>query len=75
MKSRGNPVPVKCSSSQSPSARWFSQSHCAAQRSDGDWDEDHFTGTGFPRDFMIRYHLYRIVWPLIALGRYRAARD
>jgi squalene-hopene/tetraprenyl-beta-curcumene cyclase len=44
---------------------------CAHQRSDGDWDEAHFTGTGFPRDFMIRYHLYRIVWPLIALGRYR----
>ena len=44
---------------------------CEAQRADGDWDEQHFTGTGFPRDFMIRYHLYRIVWPLIALGRYR----
>ena len=27
----------------------------------------------FPRDFLIRYHLYRIVWPMIALGRYRAA--
>ena len=23
---------------------------------------------GFPRDFLIRYHLYRIVWPMIALG-------
>lgn len=46
---------------------------CEAQRSDGDWDEEHFTGTGFPRDFLIRYHLYRIVWPLIALGRYRRA--
>jgi squalene-hopene/tetraprenyl-beta-curcumene cyclase len=46
---------------------------CEHQRSDGDWDEEHFTGTGFPRDFLIRYHLYRIVWPLIALGRYRRA--
>jgi squalene-hopene/tetraprenyl-beta-curcumene cyclase len=46
---------------------------CAAQRADGDWDEEHFTGTGFPRDFLIRYHLYRIVWPLIALGRLRQA--
>ena len=44
------------------------------QRADGDWDEDAFTGTGFPRDFMIRYHLYRIVWPLLALGRVRSAR-
>jgi squalene-hopene/tetraprenyl-beta-curcumene cyclase len=47
---------------------------CEAQREDGDWDEEHFTGTGFPRDFMIRYHLYRIVWPVLALGRVRAAR-
>jgi squalene-hopene/tetraprenyl-beta-curcumene cyclase len=41
------------------------------QRSDGDWDEHHFTGTGFPLDFMIRYHLYRLHFPLLALGRLR----
>ncbi len=46
---------------------------CEQQRKDGDWDEEHFTGTGFPRDFLIRYHLYRIVWPMVALGRYREA--
>ena len=46
---------------------------CERQREDGDWDEEHFTGTGFPRDFLIRYHLYRIVWPMIALARYREA--
>jgi squalene-hopene/tetraprenyl-beta-curcumene cyclase len=40
------------------------------QRADGTWDEDHFTGTGFPGDFYINYHLYRIVFPLSALGRY-----
>ncbi len=51
-------------------ADWLS----ATQRDDGDWDEELFTGTGFPGDFIIRYHLYRIVWPMIALGRYRAAR-
>jgi squalene-hopene/tetraprenyl-beta-curcumene cyclase len=44
---------------------------CAAQRTDGDWSERHFTGTGFPLDFMIRYHLYRITFPLLALGRLR----
>jgi squalene-hopene/tetraprenyl-beta-curcumene cyclase len=44
---------------------------CAAQRTDGDWDEEQFTGTGFPLDFMIRYHLYRITFPLLALGRLR----
>ena len=41
-----------------------------AQREDGDWDEPQFTGTGFPGDFYIRYHLYRTVFPLCALGRY-----
>jgi squalene-hopene/tetraprenyl-beta-curcumene cyclase len=44
-----------------------------AQRADGDWDEEPFTGTGFPRDFLIRYHLYRIVWPVLALARARRA--
>ncbi len=41
------------------------------QRPDGQWDEPQFTGTGFPRDFMLKYHLYRNYWPLWALGRYR----
>ncbi len=44
---------------------------CDVQRPDGDWDEPQFTGTGFPLDFMIRYHLYRITFPLLALGRMR----
>jgi len=41
------------------------------QERDGTWDEPEFTGTGFPRDFMLNYHLYRQYWPLWALGRYR----
>ncbi len=40
------------------------------QRADGNWDEDFFTGTGFPGDFYINYHLYRLVFPMSALGRY-----
>ncbi|MSQ32443.1 MAG: hypothetical protein EXR59_04300 [Dehalococcoidia bacterium] len=43
------------------------------QKSDGTWDEPYFTGTGFPRDFLINYHLYRHYFPLTALGRYRKA--
>jgi squalene-hopene/tetraprenyl-beta-curcumene cyclase len=42
----------------------------AAQRPDGTWDEPQFTGTGFPGDFYINYHLYRLVFPISALGRY-----
>ena len=41
-----------------------------AQRDDGTWDEPWYTGTGFPGDFYINYHLYRMVFPLTALGRY-----
>ena len=42
----------------------------ATQREDGTWDEPQFTGTGFPGDFYINYHLYRLVFPISALGRY-----
>jgi squalene-hopene/tetraprenyl-beta-curcumene cyclase len=36
----------------------------------GGWEERHFTGTGFPKHFYIRYHGYRHYFPLLALGRY-----
>ena len=39
------------------------------QLPDGGWDEPWYTGTGFPRDFYINYHLYRLVFPVSALGR------
>jgi squalene-hopene/tetraprenyl-beta-curcumene cyclase len=42
------------------------------QREDGTWDEPQYTGTGFPRDFYLNYHLYRLVFPVMALGRYVA---
>ena len=45
------------------------------QRDDGTWDEPWFTGTGFPGIFYINYHLYRQVFPLMALGRYVAKGD
>jgi squalene-hopene/tetraprenyl-beta-curcumene cyclase len=48
--------------------RWLAEH----QRSDGTWDEPQFTGTGFPRDFYLNYHLYRLVFPVSALGRYLA---
>ncbi|HYB16068.1 MAG TPA: squalene--hopene cyclase [Streptosporangiaceae bacterium] len=46
--------------------RWLA----ATQRADGSWDEPQYTGTGFPGDFYINYHLYRLAFPLSALGRY-----
>ena len=63
------------------------------QTPDGSWEEEHYTGTGFPgygggarvaldtlqtvqgaelsRGFMLRYHMYRHYFPLMALGRAR----
>ncbi len=41
------------------------------QKTDGSWYENEFTGTGFPRHFYIKYHLYQIFFPLMALARYR----
>jgi squalene-hopene/tetraprenyl-beta-curcumene cyclase len=52
-------------------ARRASEWLCTAQQENGDWEEHHYTGTGFPLDFMIRYHLYRLHFPLLALGRLR----
>ncbi len=39
------------------------------QLPDGGWEEPQFTGTGFPSDYYINYHLYRLVFPIMALGR------
>jgi squalene-hopene/tetraprenyl-beta-curcumene cyclase len=41
------------------------------QTLDGTWNEEQFTGTGFPRVFYLKYHLYRHYFPLNALARYR----
>ncbi|HLI59907.1 MAG TPA: squalene--hopene cyclase [Solirubrobacteraceae bacterium] len=45
--------------------RWLAET----QREDGGWDEPFHTGTGFPGDFYINYHLYRQIFPVMALGR------
>jgi squalene-hopene/tetraprenyl-beta-curcumene cyclase len=45
--------------------RWLVET----QQPDGSWDEPEFTGTGFPGDYYINYHLYRQIFPVMALGR------
>jgi squalene-hopene/tetraprenyl-beta-curcumene cyclase len=55
----------ECSGSMEKGLRWLVDS----QREDGSWEEPQYTGTGFPSDYYINYHLYRLVFPVMALGR------
>jgi len=41
----------------------------------GSWCETEFTGTGFPKVFYLRYHMYRLYFPLMAMGRFVQARE
>jgi squalene-hopene/tetraprenyl-beta-curcumene cyclase len=46
----------------------------AAQGPDGTWDDPYWNGTGFPRVFYLKYHLYARYFPLWALGDWRRRR-
>ena len=45
------------------------------QRPDGSWEDSLWNGTGFPRVFYLKYHLYAQYFPLWALGVYQHAQD
>ncbi len=47
--------------------RWLDE----APRDGARWEEAHFTGTGFPKVFYLKYHGYAAFFPLWALGRYQ----
>ena len=42
----------------------------ATQQYDGSWRDEHWTATGFPKVFYLRYHLYATYFPLWALSVY-----
>ncbi len=44
------------------------------QHEDGGWEDPLWNGTGFPRVFYLKYHLYAKYFPLWALGVYRSMR-
>jgi squalene-hopene/tetraprenyl-beta-curcumene cyclase len=44
----------------------------STRRDDGTWQEEPFTGTGFPKVFYLKYHLYSLYFPLMALARYQS---
>ena len=41
-----------------------------SQNESGTWEEEWFTGTGFPRVFYLRYHYYKHYFPLWAMAQY-----
>jgi squalene-hopene/tetraprenyl-beta-curcumene cyclase len=47
----------------------------ATQKANGGWEEAEFTGTGFPKVFYLKYHMYSFYFPLMALARYLKAKQ
>jgi squalene-hopene/tetraprenyl-beta-curcumene cyclase len=54
----------------SPEVRAGIEFLVGTQHADGLWTEEPFTGTGFPRVFYLKYHMYPVYFPMMALGRY-----
>jgi squalene-hopene/tetraprenyl-beta-curcumene cyclase len=40
------------------------------QKNNGSWQDDWYTGTGFPKVFYLKYHMYAEYFPLLALATY-----
>jgi squalene-hopene/tetraprenyl-beta-curcumene cyclase len=62
---------IAAGEAQSDSVRRGIDYLVATQGGDGNWVEEQFTGTGFPKVFYLRYHMYRLYFPLMALARYK----
>jgi squalene-hopene/tetraprenyl-beta-curcumene cyclase len=45
------------------------------QRAEGEWDDEGWTGTGFPEVFYLKYHLYATYFPLYALELWRQRQE
>ncbi|MBI5191050.1 MAG: squalene--hopene cyclase [Nitrospirae bacterium] len=54
----------------SPEVRQGVEFLLSTQNEDGYWDENLYTGTGFPKVFYLRYHMYCKNFPLWALSMY-----
>ena len=83
LRGQGDPTPsqtawavlglVSAGRADSEAVRRGIASLVACQRADGTWYDDTYTGTGFPKVFYLRYHLYPVSFAAMALSRYRAA--
>ncbi len=64
---------VAAGQAKSNAARGAVEYLLRTQSADGSWPEPYSTGSGFPRVFYLRYDLYRVYFPLLALARYARA--
>ena len=48
---------------------------CQHPRVGARWNEEYFTGVGFPRQFYLKYYGYACYFPLLAIARYRNLRS
>ena len=64
---------VAAGEADTPEVRAVVEYLIGTQTADGGWSEGPFTGTGFPRVFYLKYHMYPVYFPLMALARYAAA--
>ncbi len=62
---------LSCGIAHDPAVERAVQYLSSTQKTDGSWDENEFTGTGFPKVFYLEYTYYRHYFPLLALGMYR----
>jgi squalene-hopene/tetraprenyl-beta-curcumene cyclase len=60
-----------CGDSQRDSIRRGAGYLVRTQQPDGSWAEDETTGTGFPGVFYLKYEMYRMHFPLLALAACR----
>lgn len=61
---------ISAGEAESPEVRVGIEYLVGTQNADGGWSEEPFTGTGFPRVFYLKYHMYPVYFPLMALSRY-----
>jgi squalene-hopene/tetraprenyl-beta-curcumene cyclase len=59
---------------ESESARRGVEFLLKTQKENGTWEDHPFTGTGFPRVFYLKYHLYSLYFPILALSDYARRR-
>lgn len=64
---------IAAGEADSPTVRRGIQWLLDQQEPDGSWQEEPFTGTGFPKVFYLKYHMYRLYFPLMALARFARA--